>query len=141
MASLETTLTLIGGPTVLIELAGLRLLTDPTFDGPGRYEARGITLEKTRGPALAAEALGPVDAVLLSHDQHFDNLDRAGWAFLPRARCVLTTPSGAERLGGAARGLAPWEQVRLDGEGGRRLLVTATPRATTRPGSRGSPAR
>jgi hypothetical protein len=28
MASLETTLTLIGGPTVLIELGGLRLLTE-----------------------------------------------------------------------------------------------------------------
>ncbi len=124
MASLEPTLTLIGGPTVLIELAGLRLLTDPTVDGPGRYEARGITLERTRAPALAAETLGPIDAVLLSRDQHFDNLDRGGRAFLQQARCVLTTPSGAERLGGAARGLAPREQVRLDREGGRRLLVT-----------------
>ena len=30
-------ITLIGGPTVLIEIAGLRLLTDPTFDAPGSY--------------------------------------------------------------------------------------------------------
>jgi len=30
-------LTLIGGPTVLIELDGLRMLTDPTFDPPGHY--------------------------------------------------------------------------------------------------------
>ena len=30
--------TLIGGPTVLIEIAGLRLVTDPTFDGPGDYK-------------------------------------------------------------------------------------------------------
>jgi len=29
------TLTLIGGPTVLIEYGGYRLLTDPTFDPPG----------------------------------------------------------------------------------------------------------
>jgi L-ascorbate metabolism protein UlaG (beta-lactamase superfamily) len=36
MTSLATKLTLIGGPTVLIELAGLRLPTDPTFDPPGR---------------------------------------------------------------------------------------------------------
>ena len=32
--------TLIGGPTVLIELGGFRLLTDPTFDGPGEYGCR-----------------------------------------------------------------------------------------------------
>ena len=29
------TLTLIGGPTALIEIDGFRLLTDPTFDLPG----------------------------------------------------------------------------------------------------------
>jgi L-ascorbate metabolism protein UlaG (beta-lactamase superfamily) len=28
-------MTLIGGPTVLIEAAGFRLVTDPTFDAPG----------------------------------------------------------------------------------------------------------
>jgi L-ascorbate metabolism protein UlaG (beta-lactamase superfamily) len=32
----EVGLTHIGGPTVLIELEGWRLLTDPTFDPPGR---------------------------------------------------------------------------------------------------------
>ncbi|MER7283172.1 hypothetical protein ABT369_52970 [Dactylosporangium sp. NPDC000244] len=26
----------VGGPTVLIEVGGWRLLTDPTFDPPGR---------------------------------------------------------------------------------------------------------
>jgi L-ascorbate metabolism protein UlaG (beta-lactamase superfamily) len=134
VTSFETTLTLIGGPTVLIEPAGLRLLTDPTFDAPGRYDARGITLVKNRGPALAAEALGRIDAVLLSHDQHFDNLDRAGRAVLPRVRQVLTTPAGAARLGGAARGLEPWEQVRLESADGRSLLVTATPARHGPPG-------
>ena len=29
------TLTLIGGPTMLIEADGFRLITDPTFDAPG----------------------------------------------------------------------------------------------------------
>jgi L-ascorbate metabolism protein UlaG (beta-lactamase superfamily) len=32
----EVTLTHIGGPTVLLEVEGWRLLTDPTFDAPGR---------------------------------------------------------------------------------------------------------
>jgi len=126
MAKLDAALTLIGGPSVLIELGGFRLLTDPTFDAPGRYEARGIVLEKTRGPAMEAAAVTRIDAVLLSHDQHFDNLDRAGRLFLGTARRVFTTRAGAERLGGEARGLAPWETVILQGPG-RQLFVTATP--------------
>jgi L-ascorbate metabolism protein UlaG (beta-lactamase superfamily) len=68
------TLTLIGGPTVLIDAAGFRLVTDPTFDAPGEYQLSYVTLTKTSGPALAADAIGEVDAVLLSHDQHSDNL-------------------------------------------------------------------
>jgi hypothetical protein len=30
---------LIGGPTTLREIGGLRLLTDPAFDAPGRFPA------------------------------------------------------------------------------------------------------
>ena len=33
-------ITLIGGPTALIEVEGFRLLTDPTFDAPGDYKLR-----------------------------------------------------------------------------------------------------
>ena len=122
----DTILTLIGGPTVLIDLAGFRLLTDPTFNPPGRYASGRIELEKTAGPALAASALGPLDAVLLSHDQHADNLDPAGRALLGTVGQTLTTLAGAGRLGGTARGLAPFETIRLDRPGGG-LFVTATP--------------
>lgn len=121
------TLTLIGGPTVLLEIGGLRLLTDPTFDEPGSYEAGGIVLTKHTSPAMMPDSLGPIDAVLLSHDQHFDNLDRAGRAFLPRAKQVLTTVAGAARLGGAAEGLGPWESTQLPLANGHSLRVTATP--------------
>src|SRR6516165_1845217 len=106
MASLEINLTLIGGPTVLIECLGLRLLTDPTFDEPGSYEAGGIMLEKRIGPAFSADNLGIVDAVLLSHDEHFDNLDRTVRQFLHRVRNTFTTQSGAKRLGAWATGLS-----------------------------------
>ncbi len=121
------TLTLIGGPTVLLEINGMRLLTDPTFDPPRSYDARDIVLTKQTGPALEAEAIGAVDAVLLSHDQHFDNLDDAGRAFLPRARRVLTTVAGAARLGGQVQGLEPWQGVDLLMADGLTLRVTATP--------------
>ncbi len=120
-------LTLIGGPTVLIEIAGFRLLTDPTFDAPGDYQLPHVKLTKTAGPALPVHGIGAVDAVLLSHDQHSDNLDHAGRDFLPTAGRVLTTEVGAKRLGGNAQGLAPWQSAELIEKGGRRLHITATP--------------
>ncbi|MGH7212095.1 MAG: MBL fold metallo-hydrolase [Acetobacteraceae bacterium] len=125
MASLK--LTLIGGPTALIEIGGVRLLTDPTFDGPGEYQLPYTTLVKTAGPALGPDAVGRVDAVLLSHDQHADNLDHAGRAFISSASRVLTTRAGASRLGGNAQGLAVWNSATLATPDGRRLLVTAAP--------------
>ncbi|HYS86605.1 MAG TPA: MBL fold metallo-hydrolase [Bradyrhizobium sp.] len=120
-------ITLIGGPTALIEVDGFRLLTDPTFDAPGAYQLPHVTLEKLSGPALGAEAIGEVDAVLLSHDQHADNLDHSGKAFLAKAKRVLTTVAGAKRLGGHAEGLMPWATTELDGKDGRSLTITATP--------------
>lgn len=120
-------LTLIGGPTALIEIGGFRLLTDPTFDPPGEYELPHVKLVKTVGPALAPSEIGTVDAVLLSHDQHSDNLDNSGRAFLENARRVLTTTAGASRLGGHAEGLAPWGSVTLSQPGGSRLTITGTP--------------
>jgi len=55
-------ITLIGGPTALIEIDGLRLLTDPTFDAPGTYQLPHVKLEKLEGPAMATDALGEIDA-------------------------------------------------------------------------------
>jgi L-ascorbate metabolism protein UlaG (beta-lactamase superfamily) len=119
-----TGLTLIGGPTALIEYGGLRWLTDPAFSPPGEY-AGGLV--KTTGPAIAADELGDIDVVLLSHDHHSDNLDPAGREFLPRARRVLTTVDGAARLDGNAAGLAPWEAIAIEGPDGIGVTVTAVP--------------
>lgn len=127
MAQQDLKLTLIGGPTVLIEYGDLRLLTDPTFDPPGLYKETPVRFEKTSGPALPAEDIGRIDAVLLSHDQHFDNLDNSGRAMLPTAGRTYTTKAGAERLGGNAAGLAPFETCRVERPSGDRLFVTATP--------------
>ena len=120
-------ITLIGGPTALIEIDGFRLLTDPTFDAPGAYQLPHVKLEKLTGPALSAEAVGEVDAVLLSHDQHSDNLDNSGKDFLQKAPRVLTTIAGAKRLGGRAEGLAPWATTELTGKDAQSLTITATP--------------
>jgi hypothetical protein len=119
-------ITLIGGPTALIEVAGHRLLTDPTFDPPGDYELSYARLTKTGRPAVDGDQIGPIDAVVLSHEQHFDNLDRAGRAFLQRAARVLTTVTGAARLGSNAEGLGPWTTTTLRKSGRDMLHITAT---------------
>jgi L-ascorbate metabolism protein UlaG (beta-lactamase superfamily) len=123
---MSLSITLIGGPTALIEIDGFRLLTDPTFDTPRTYQLDHVKLEKLSGPALAEDAIGEIDAVLLSHDQHADNLDESGKHFLPKAKRVLTTEVGAKRLGGHAEGLAPWASIELS-RNGHSLTVTATP--------------
>jgi L-ascorbate metabolism protein UlaG (beta-lactamase superfamily) len=122
-------LTHIGGPTVEIEVGGWRLLTDPTFDPPGgRYSfGWGTGSQKTAGPSIPPAEIGPIDAVLLSHDHHDDNLDRAGRELLPSARVVVTTVPGAGRLGGGSRGLAPWGRTTLEADGRPAIDVTATP--------------
>jgi len=127
--ALEVSLTHIGGPTVLIEAGGWRLLTDPTFDPPGgsyRF-GWGTGSEKLTGPAIAAADVGPIDAVLLSHDHHDDNLDPAGRALLPAAGTVVTTVAGARRLGEGARGLEPWATTLLEAPGRPTIEVTGTP--------------
>jgi L-ascorbate metabolism protein UlaG (beta-lactamase superfamily) len=125
----DVRVTHIGGPTVLIEAAGWTLLTDPTFDPPGRKYKFGWGAGSTKlaGPTMAPGDLPPIDAVLLSHDHHDDNLDEAGRAFLPQARVVVTTSSGAGRLGGGARGLVPWQMTTLEADGRPDLEITATP--------------
>jgi L-ascorbate metabolism protein UlaG (beta-lactamase superfamily) len=123
-------LTHIGGPTVLVEVDGWRLLTDPTFDpAGGHYDfGWGTSSDKLAGPALALGDLPPVDAVLLTHDHHGDNLDAAGRALLPDVPAVVTTVRGARRLGLAhAIGLRAGAATTLSAAGLPDLQVRATP--------------
>jgi L-ascorbate metabolism protein UlaG (beta-lactamase superfamily) len=120
-------ITLIGGPTALIEANGFRLLTDPTFDAPGEYKLPHVTLKKLTGPARRAHQVGQVDAVLLSHDQHADNFDRSGKAYAMAAPHLFTTLAGAQRLGTPAQGLAPWQSANISKQDGATLRITATP--------------
>ena len=73
---------------------------DPTFDPPGPHDY----LDKLTGPAVSADALGQVDVVLVSHDQHPDNLDNAGRRLAEAAPLIVTNPvpraaSGRRRWG------------------------------------------
>ena len=122
--------TYLGGPTVIIEIGGLRLMTDPTLDPAGTKFVLNekMTEEKFEGPAALPQA--PIDIVLLSHDQHFDNLDGSGRAFLKEAGLTITTKAGAGRLkdtGVNSEGLAPREYRTYKAPSGDRVKITATP--------------
>ncbi|GAA3466319.1 MBL fold metallo-hydrolase [Nonomuraea roseola] len=132
MASTGTTteqfpVRVFGGPTALFEYGGLRFLTDPTFDAPGDYQVPGGRLTKTAPSSAAPAGLGRIDVVLLSHDEHPDNLDNAGRALLADVPLTLTTPGGGQRLGKGAKGLADWESIELDRPGGGTITVTGVP--------------
>lgn len=120
-------LTYIGGPTALLEIAGVRLPTDPTFDpSDTEYRTPAYVLRKTQGPALAADALGKIDLVLLSHDHHFDNLDHAGRRVLEQADRI-DDGRGRRPAGSPGSGLAPWDSRDVPARGGLTLRITATP--------------
>jgi L-ascorbate metabolism protein UlaG (beta-lactamase superfamily) len=80
--------TYVGHATVLIELDGARLLTDPVL--------RDRVLHLRRAPTAVVPPLGDVDAVLVSH-AHWDHLDLGSLERLGRdVRIVI--PRGAGKL-------------------------------------------
>ena len=118
----------IGGPTVIIEAGGLRFITDPTFDPAGsKYSVAGgaVHLEKSQGPANVDP--GKIDYVLLSHDQHSDNLDNGGRALLAEVTRTYSTKAAARRLTEAVVGLDPWESDSITAPDGITITITATP--------------
>ncbi|MGW2231791.1 MBL fold metallo-hydrolase [Streptomyces formicae] len=119
----DFSVTHIGGPTTIVEIAGARILLDPTFDEPKKYKSG---LEKTAGPALGVDRIGKIDAVLLSHDQHDDNLDDAGRELLKEVPVVLSTPGAHQRLGDHVKGMKSWTSHDLK-VSGRTIKVTAVP--------------
>ncbi|MFG3369384.1 MBL fold metallo-hydrolase [Streptomyces sp. NPDC048156] len=125
----------LGGPTALFEYGGLRFLTDPTFDTPRDYPLPGGQLTKTAPSSATPAGLGRIDVVLLSHDEHPDNLDDSGRALLADVPLTLTTPGGGQRLGAGAEGLADWESIDLDRADGGTVTVTGVP-AVHGPGTR-----
>jgi L-ascorbate metabolism protein UlaG (beta-lactamase superfamily) len=105
-------LTWIGHSTVLIEHGGRRFLTDPFLRdrlGPLRRRGRSVDLD----------AIGRIDAVLLSH-AHPDHFDRRSLRRL-EGEPLLIVPVGlgrvVERMGFQARELAANERTEVGGVG------------------------
>ena len=116
----------------MLEYAGRRFITDPTFDAPQSYEDPGETvLVKTAGPAISSTDIGAIDVVLLSHHGHKDNLDYEGLELIATGIPTLSTPDAASALfGGSVIGLDSWETHKIDG-----ITVTAVPALHGPPGS------
>jgi L-ascorbate metabolism protein UlaG (beta-lactamase superfamily) len=93
-------ITWLGHATVLLEVAGARLLTDPLLRGRVAHLRRH---EPSAGGSVAVE---PVDGVLISHAHH-DHLDRPSLRTLARAETEAVVPRGTGVL---LRGL-PFGQV------------------------------
>jgi len=81
-------ITWLGHATVLLELAGARLLTDPLL-------RRRVAHLRRHAPRPVA--LGPVDGVLISHAHH-DHLDRPTLRTLARAETMAVVPRGVAPL-------------------------------------------
>ena len=128
----STTFTYLGGPTGILEYAGRRFITDPTFDAPQSYEDPGETvLVKTAGPAIERRDIGQIDVVLLSHHAHKDNLDYEGLELIATGIPTLSTRDAAGDLfGGSVIGLDSWESWELGA-----ISITAVPALHGPPGS------
>ncbi|WP_440711770.1 MBL fold metallo-hydrolase [Herbiconiux sp. YIM B11900] len=124
---MSISVTLVGGPTAVLDVAGLRIITDPTFDAPQVYHhpIAGPVTKKT-GPAFTPEELGHIDVALASHE-HIDNLDVSGRGFLTMVPKAFTTTQVAEQFGPNVVGLTDYESATVPLPDGGELKVTAVP--------------
>src|ERR1700692_2494559 len=120
----DVAFSVLGGPTTVVDFGGLRILMDPTFEEAGKHDY----LTKTVGPAVPAAALGSIDVVLVSHDQHPDNFDDEGRRVALAAPLGLTHPGRADRLAPPAVGLKPFESFEIPAaDGTKEVTVQAVP--------------
>ena len=121
--------TSIGHSTLVFEIDGVRILTDPVFSNyaapfalPGR--------KRFHPPPVEIEQLPKIDAIIQSHD-HYDHLSRTSWKRIAKLGIpVLTSLGVGKRL--EQFGVAPeliteidwWESHTIPGTS---ITVTATP--------------
>ncbi|KAI9373620.1 beta-lactamase superfamily domain-containing protein [Aspergillus egyptiacus] len=147
MSPLSLTVTHITTATAILNIDGINFLTDPFFgcaegteyDLTDYWEKTDLKkfgldrmpppphLVNKQGPALQLHDLPPIDAVLLSHEDHLDNLDPEGRKLLD-GRKVFTTIDGAWNLRPrpGVTGLRPWQTVTAS-IGGKAFRITGTP--------------
>ena len=121
--------TWLGHSTVLVEIGGLRVLTDPVW-GPRASPSRLVGPRRFQPVPVALKSMPTIDLVVISHD-HYDHLDSPTIRALARSEVPFVTTLGV----GAhleAWGIAPqriteldwWQSHRLPGT---ELSITAAP--------------
>jgi L-ascorbate metabolism protein UlaG (beta-lactamase superfamily) len=95
-------LTLVRNATLILEVAGHRILVDPMLDEAGARPPIERTANPVRNPTVplpfpAKEVLRGIDAVLVSH-RHRDHLDETAERLLPRDVPVFCQPEDEEPL-------------------------------------------
>jgi N-acyl-phosphatidylethanolamine-hydrolysing phospholipase D len=123
----ELAATWIGHSTVLLQIGGINVLTDPVFSQRA-FPVQWAGPRRIMDPALSIDALPPLDVVMLSHN-HYDHLDRSSVKRIarahPRATWVVPLGLGAYIRPWGAREIVEldwWQEVALGN-----LRVAATP--------------
>jgi L-ascorbate metabolism protein UlaG (beta-lactamase superfamily) len=121
--------TWLGHSTVLIEIEGLRVLTDPVW-GPRASPSRIAGPKRFQPVPVPLRAMPPIDLVMISHD-HYDHLDYPTIRELASSEVPFVTSLGVgahlEAWGVSAERIVEldwWETHRLPNT---ELTVTAAP--------------
>ena len=121
------TATWIGHSTVLLQVGGLNILSDPMWSERA-FPVQWAGPRRVMPPAMALEALPPLDIVLLSHS-HYDHFDKATVRRLatlhPRTTWIVPLKLGAYLRGFGVRTIIEldwWQSVEVDG-----IVISATP--------------
>ncbi len=119
--------TWIGHSTILLQMAGLNVITDPMFSERA-FPVQWLGPRRIMPPSLALDALPPIDVVLLSHC-HYDHMDKPAVKYIARAHpdAAWVAPLGlaAYLRGWGVRNVTEldwWQSIEVRG-----LHVTATP--------------
>ncbi|KAH7178210.1 beta-lactamase superfamily domain-containing protein [Fusarium sp. MPI-SDFR-AT-0072] len=119
----KITITHITTATAIVDIDGVKFITDPIFDEAPQSHDRShvaglkpgeffLTLQE--GPTISIKQLPIIDCVLLSHEDHIDNLDETGRQLFIGRR-VITTPDGAKNLSEhpGTHAIEPWKSSKF----------------------------
>ncbi|KAF5706280.1 Zn-dependent hydrolase of the beta-lactamase fold [Fusarium mundagurra] len=132
----KVAITHITTATAIVDIDGVKFITDPIFDeapqSHDRSHVAGLSPEEffltmQKGPAISIKQLPIIDCVLLSHEDHVDNLDETGRQLLIGRR-VITTPDGAKNLSDypGTCAIEPWQTLEFQ-LGGEEWSITGVP--------------